>query len=371
MSKNWSTIFRRRLRILQLIPEKDFITKNELCGQLQKEWGEKDITEKMVKQDLADLTKFEEGDEEKDDFFKFLKPTDIGKLSTPLPIKKMNLKGNPKGDGSSLGYQWYPGTKQLLLADLTSDQAFILLMVKQFIEQSFPPEVVEQIGPLFNQASEVVKQKNARKSKNWLNNIVIEQRGMPLKRAEYDPIILGKINTALFEQKKIDIKSVNPMGDEQFIKNVQPLGLVIKEPKSYLIYSVFPDNVVKNVSLIRIKEVQITTAKCTRPDDFKIRDHIPGKINDTTIKLQLHILNPLIIQNLKENPIETEDGKLDWREMPKESYPQAEVLTCVVRNTHGLRQWILGLEQGAVVLKPAELRKEMRTLVDGMHKLYH
>ena len=288
---------------------------------------------------------------------------------------------------SARNWYKYP-TKSLRFESLSVMDALSLNLLESFLKPILPPDTIKKIKPIFQQASDKLKQEaGANKLARWVERVAVVSPTPPFLPPKLDDALLAEyhpgksqkdikellddaydaIRACLFDEQQVKIRYVKP-GAEPKWHTVNPVGLVQRDQVTYLLATFPTDNknppTVLMFAMHRVIDAEKAHVPANAPRDFSLQAHIDGggmgfsdKGTVEKIKLKAWFSKPLgnrLAQTrLSEDQTirDTEDGV---------------ELTATVIDNWTLRWWILSKTGDIVVLEPEDLRNDIaKALSEG------
>lgn len=279
-------------------------------------------------------------------------------------------------------------TKSLRFESLSVTDALSLNLLESFLLPILPPDTIKKIKPIFQQASDKLKQEaGANKLARWVERVAVVSPTPPFLPPKLDDALLAEyhpgksqkdikellddvydaIRGCLFDEQQVKIRYVKP-GAEPKWHTVNPVGLVQRDQVTYLL-ATFPTDkknppTVLMFAMHRVIDAEKAYVPANAPKDFSLQAHIDaggmgfsdkGKAEKIRLKAWFSkpLGNRLAQTRLSEDQTvrDTEDGV---------------ELTATVVDNWTLRWWILSKTGDVEVLEPASLREDIaRILSDG------
>ncbi len=283
---------------------------------------------------------------------------------------------------------WYKyQTKSLRFESLSVTDALSLNLLESFLLPILPADTIKKIKPIFQQASDKLKQEaGANKLARWVERVAVVSPTPPFLPPKPDDALLaashpGKsqkeikelldnaydvIRACLFDEQQVKIWYVKP-GAEPKWHTVNPVGLVQRDQVTYLL-ATFPTDkknppTVLMFAMHRVIDAEKAHVPANAPRDFSLQAHIDAggmgfsdKGTVEKIKLKAWFSKPLgnrLAQTrLSEDQTirDTEDGV---------------ELTATVIDNWTLRWWILSKTGDIEVIEPRALREDIAKTLRG------
>ncbi len=283
---------------------------------------------------------------------------------------------------------WYKyQTKSLRFESLSVTDALSLNLLESFLLPILPADTIKKIKPIFQQASDKLKQEaGGNKLARWVERVAVVSPTPPFLPPKLDDALLAAshpgtsqkeikelldkaydvIRACLFDEQQVKIRYVKP-GAEPKWHTVNPVGLVQRDQVTYLL-ATFPTDkknppTVLMFAMHRVIDAEKAHVPANAPRDFSLQAHIDAggmgfsdKGTVEKIKLKAWFSKPLgnrLAQTrLSEDQTirDTEDGV---------------ELTATVIDNWTLRWWILSKTGDIEVIEPRALREDIAKTLRG------
>jgi predicted DNA-binding transcriptional regulator YafY len=252
-----------------------------------------------------------------------------------------------------------------LAQEMDLNTALAFLLIEKYVKDLLPISTIHYLSPYFKEYKSILdktypvpqKQKIAK----WSEKIAMIPRSIQFISPETDPFIQKIMLISLFENKKVRLVY---KGKEN---NFSPLGFVIRGEMTYFI-GLFNDySDYRQVTLNRIKKVEITNKTFTPPPDFKLEQYIAkGKFQfpaegEKMIQFQAYF-DKKVIKSVTELSLSTDQI------ISKDN--ERYLLQANVQNTEQFFWWILGFGDKIEVIKPIFLRNKIIRVIQKMNQTY-
>ncbi len=163
--------------------------------------------------------------------------------------------------------------------------------------------------------------------------------------------ILGQVNEAVFERKRIEMAYKALRRDEETIRKVDPYKVWFFDGTLYMVGLCHLREEIRIFVLDRIRMLRVTDERFETPDDFNLDDFMKSSFK--VMKDRLHTvkirISPAWARYIREKI---------WHESQRaERLPDGGIeLTFQVAGLDEIKRWVLGLGKEAYVVEPEELR---------------
>lgn len=252
---------------------------------------------------------------------------------------------------------WYlmPGSS-LDLARLSVSEALTLKMVERHLAALLPDTLLQSLQAHFRQAEQVLEAASAKNTMvRWVDKIRAIPSNQTFLFPRLDPDLLSVLQTALIEERQVQVKYDSRHQNRVTPQVLNPLALLQRGNGTYLLATVTGSDLVRTYAVHRIAEAVALDTGALIPAGFDLDAYLQagggGFGMGPAIRLRLS-LQERLAQNLREAPLaadmrfeETEDGVIAEATIP---------------DTWQLRWWLLSKGPEVEVLAPADLREHMR-----------
>lgn len=281
---------------------------------------------------------------------------DLKELSLVFPIE-LNDK-NPR----DYGWRWMKGA-HLDVPGMSISEALAMRLVETHLKQMMPSSMLEALQGLFLQAKSKLDQ--TPKSAGWLQKVKVVQSGQPLLPPNIDQAVQDAVYAALLGNKKISAVYRSPWMEERREYTLNPLGLIMRGPVSYLVATAWEYEDTRLYAMHRLEVAEILEEVCKIPEGFDLDKAIDGGFADFSgsggsVHLEL-MCDEENAAYLVETPL-SEDQEIG---SPDGGWMR---IRATVNDTWQLRWWLLSKGSGIEVLSPGNLRKEIaQELAEASH----
>ena len=272
---------------------------------------------------------------------------------------------------------------------MSIDEACFLGLAEKFLDVVLPTNIHDSMRERFLAAQhklscsgENQQQKKNRAINNYISRIDAVPRGQELFPNKVPYAVISELSKAIMNGQCVKFKY---KGESQF-KTYHPYGIIIREPKIYLLGVEYermrkkgPGNTKISQYLCNRIESPAVTSKPNRvPKNFSTRKFI----RDGKMSVEIHELKELVQSTftLKLRFYNGDDNlRLDLEEFPisaKQTIADEPGTNNFVLTAPGMRasthlvDWIMGRMDRVEVLEPVELRKYVAARIKKMHGLY-
>jgi predicted DNA-binding transcriptional regulator YafY len=270
--------------------------------------------------------------------------------------------------GPTQYWKWKESAKKLIIPPLNADQCLALLMIEKRLKDELPPSTLQYLQSQFDVARETIVFKEGSRSRysKWQSKVVNQSPTQTLRPAKYSKEVHNAVMWALFDGYQLTFSYLKPDADGSKDYKVNPLGIVMRGPITYLIASkadsttgsadhgtkeqMFALHRIRKAAVLDGHRIQIERG--TSLENFIEHggaDFTIGKLaNGQIIKLEL-ITNSSVASRLKDTPL-TDDQVI------KEIDGTLYRITASLPITMQLGWWLLGFGPRVEVIKPRPLR---------------
>jgi len=227
-------------------------------------------------------------------------------------------------------------------------------MAGDYLRQVLAKSCVDLLQPQAQGAQCVLDNLDFEHYRNWPEKIRTISRAQPLEPPEFVPSVLEAAYEAVLHGYRLKgmYRAVGKDEAEEWVVN--PQGLVIADPITYLLGTFKNSTKVDHMALHRFESAEATTDLACSLDDFNIDAYIASgafgfpKVDQKRIDLKVRFYE-YAGDHLTESPL-CPDQK---------SYREDDdlIIEANVPNTHQLRRWLASFGEYLEILEPISLRQ--------------
>lgn len=270
-------------------------------------------------------------------------------------------------DRKALRWRWKNSNNSL--TPLSENDAMLLLMVGDYLQPLLPKIFRDTLKPQMERAKQKLRLAGSSAGANRIRDKTrIVHPTLNMRPPKLSPIAMEQIKNALMENKQLKViyQSLN-RGEERTYR-LNPLGLVLRGPATYLIATANDHQNPILFAVHRIKKIDPLDDKISTPPGFDLDEYIRkgalnfGDASGTLLSLKLRIKPTSRLGNiLAESPL-SDDQRLSEHEGV--TYVEASV-----PDTWQLKWWLMQHANEITVEKPASLKKEIiKRLKDALEQ---
>lgn len=284
---------------------------------------------------------------------------DLVKLSVALP-----LLGD---DSKPQGWSWQADAPQLDLPSLEPHTALVFYLAEQYLQALLPASTLTYLAPWFRTASGVLDCQGTALA-NWRNKVRVLAPGQPQLPPHIKPEVQQVITHGLLLGKRVDLRyrPRDAMEDRQYEASL--LGLVVRDHVSYLVCTLRDYRDVKQLVVSRIQSAELLEKPANALTGFNLDSYIAQGEFGMPLHENRLIELVLDVQRLAANTFIERPLALDQR--VEDVNEKTVRLSVRIPDTLELRRWILGFGPQAQVRSPANLRNDLRGLIQQMRENY-
>lgn len=273
---------------------------------------------------------------------------DLEKLSTFFPlIADESVKPFAWSFDAQAAAQIFP------MLDMPAALTFEL--ARAYLTPVLPPKVLSHIEPHFKEAQTVLK-RNGSALAHWPEKIRVIARGLESQRPILDADILEAVTQALLNNQKCEMVYQARRWPAPETITVNPLGLVFREPNTYLIALIDGRDNVRQLPLHRMQQVKVLPELVDVPAGFNLDDFISqGEMHvlhsDKPVELVLQCDKPEL-SHLLASPIGQNQEII-------EETDKGFTLRVTLADSKDLRWWLLAQAAHITIQSPDWLRAEV------------
>jgi predicted DNA-binding transcriptional regulator YafY len=269
---------------------------------------------------------------------------DLDKLST--------LMGLITGD-SPEGLKWsYVNNSNELLPALSPNEALILCIAQQQMNDQLPFDTIDALEPRFSKAEQTLA--SSPQFKNWRERVKVISFGLPLKANLIEEDIRKPVYDGVLQHKQLQLTYRKNNGDTQeYTLNAH--GLIIREHTHYLVASkAETPNDFQLFKLSRISEVVLlvnNNMPCSNSIKHYLNSNASGYLlADRPIKMSLLATGPALA--MFEEATLSSDQTI---EIIKQTPRVVAQVNATIEFTHELTHFLLGFGKWIKVIEPKAL----------------
>jgi predicted DNA-binding transcriptional regulator YafY len=248
----------------------------------------------------------------------------------------------------------------LMIPPQNEDHALALLMIQKRLKEELPPATLACLEPFFDVARQRIENLGpGNRYLRWQNKIINRPPNQFLTPAKPKKNAQETVLRALHDDCQLRLTYRKRGAAEPVERRVNPLGVVLRGPVSYLIATIDDHTDIRLMAMHRIESAELLRdRKATVPKGFKLAtfvekggvdfaDHAitTGEVISLEVEFDSHV-----VQHLVESPLADDQTvqslNEDWSR-----------LTASVPDTQQLRWWLLGFGPRVKVIAPAALRE--------------
>lgn len=266
--------------------------------------------------------------------------------------------------GKTFEYRWV-GKDAPPETGLSIAEALSLVLVERHLKQALPATLTRALGSLFDRAGKTLDLQKANATARWKDVVQVIPPTQPLVPPTIAEDVLNTVHDALIAEEQIEITYRNARSQEETLR-LHPLGLMLREPASYIAALCNDYDDVRLYALHRFTSAKRTYERIRKPEDFSLAEYAIEQGHFGTgrmITLKARI-DPRLTGMLEETPLDTSQiiGTTDadgWH-----------ALTVRIRDTWQLRWWILSRAEMIVINGPKDIKEAIGLRIKNMAALY-
>ena len=277
---------------------------------------------------------------------------------------------NIQKSGKEKPYHWFWAKDETLpIPAMGPYTALTFHLAEEILKPLLPAASHQHLSSNFNAAKKVLDEKDKRRSRRWLKKIRVVPRSLRLISAPIRDGIYDTVTQALYDDKQLEVTYMAASSKDKRPKSysIHPYGLLHRDSTTELVGKINNDNKIRRWPLHRIQTAQALGVKSVTPRSFDLDEYIKSDLafplSGEIIKLKAWIKND---QQSFNHVLETRlssDQKIEY-------VKDGLIITATVNETIELKWWILGLGDRIKVLKPRNLRDNIKDTVMKTVKLY-
>ena len=264
------------------------------------------------------------------------------------------------------GWSWQQDAPSFDLPGLGSNEALMLMMVEQHLQQLLPMPTLEVMVPYFKTARQLLSTlAKAKPMLAWSDKVRNVPPTQPLLAPKVNLEVQRIVSEALLNNLQLNI-SYQPRGKKLMEYRIHPLALVQRGLMLYLYVRIFDYEDMRILAMHRILSADILEASTQYPQNFDIDEEIAkgmfGFGEGGLIQLKAKFKTEYGA-HLYETPLGV-DQKIE--EIAEDSL----MVKATVADTPQLFWWLLAMGDGVEVMEPVDLRERIIETITGMSKIY-
>ncbi len=285
---------------------------------------------------------------------------DLHKLSQRFPLT--NDEGRPAG------WSWEAKDSRITFPGMDAGTALTYEFLARYLKPILPRDMCKRLEPDFSQARRVLNELETSPLGKWSKRIAVLPQGQQLLPPDvredvsdvaYNALLTGK----QFEARYLALDAKEP---RQYV--FSPHGLVYRQGVLYLVATLWEYSDVRQFALHRMSNANLLDEPAAAIKEFDLDRYIrEDKSFDfpagKTIGLEL-IVEPWLARHLGECRLAANQSIA-----PTRGGGEFRV-TATVADTEQLYWWLCSFGANVEVIKPALLRRRMRTLAAELQRLY-
>lgn len=292
----------------------------------------------------------------------------VDENTTLRDLRKLEEAGLPINSTDTKPINWSIKKEwQDKIVGMTDNEALLVLLVKEYLQEILPSTMTKQLNELFVMAEKKLNTHHANQANQWFNKIRVIAAQQPQLAPTIQDNIKQTITQALIDNQVIRAKY---KGYESLLS---PLALVMRGQAIYLAATDFnePDKV-KHFALHRFNEAEMAYGEpFYSPENFSIDKlleegwgHFQHQQDEKMIRLECwcHV-------DLKRHLAEMRLADNQWLDFTKPVNGRYW-LKVELPYTWQLKQWLLSQGSRIEVIKPVWLREELTEEIVTMLKNY-
>ncbi len=286
---------------------------------------------------------------------------DLSALSTHFPL----IQNEPQGRGKAgVGWAFSRDSQRTAFPGMSTATALTLSMAVQHLQPLLPPQVLQHLQPLQQEADEQLTKHNSAKYQDWMHKVRVAPHHF-LQAPQIDAEAVELIYQALLENRQF---CATYNGKPDCV--IHPYGLVQHGHTLYLLCRFYQFDDVRITALHRYEQVQLLDEPIRLFPEFNIDDYLnTGAMQwvlpeQKLFDLKLRITS-WMADHLDETPLSDSQSM-----STDEVNPDRFILEAKVLDSMQLRRWILSQGEGLVVLEPVQLRDWVRESMQSVLNEY-
>lgn len=282
---------------------------------------------------------------------------DINVRSIQRDLEKLSLRFPLIADESSRPFRWSfdAGASARMLPTLDMSTAITLELARAYLSPILPNRVMQHLEPHFREAHAVLK-RNGNPLAHWPEKIRLISRGLGNNRPDIDAEVLEIVTQALLDEHQCRITYCARNWKQPEDITVHPLGLVFRDPNTYLIATIDGRDGVRQLVMHRVSRAQALPDRIDKPDGFDLDGFIDSGAmhvlrSQQSVDLHLRCDKPVLL-HLLETPLAENQQVLNETETDFE-------VKVKLADSQDLRWWLLAQSPHIDIIEPAWLRQDI------------
>ncbi|RUO63864.1 Predicted DNA-binding transcriptional regulator YafY, contains an HTH and WYL domains [Pseudidiomarina planktonica] len=282
---------------------------------------------------------------------------DLNELSDVFPLVT---------DERSKPYGWsFLADSPISLPSLDMPTALAVLLMEQQLKLLLPNAVLRKLQGNFSAARKLLED-TASGYESWQQRVHVVPRGVAVKPAEFQPLVLDAIYQAMEQGMQLQLSYNSRRNGEERKCSASPVGIVHRGAVTYLICQFDGKDDIRQLALQRIISIKVSKARAKLPANFDIRDYLHGArvANGLTNKNARVVLkfSSNVGHHLYETPLN------DTQQIQNNG--DNLIVSADLKLTDELLWWLLSFGAQVEVIEPKELRDELGSQASAMIKFY-
>ena len=282
---------------------------------------------------------------------------DINVRSIQRDLEKLSVSFPLISDESVRPYRWSfdAGASATMLPTLDMSTALTFELAHAYLTPILPPKVLAHLEPHFKEARAILT-RNGNPLSHWPEKIRLISRGLIGARPDIKAEVLEKLTQALLDEHQCSItyQARNWKKPEEI--TIHPLGMVSRDPNTYLIATIDGREGVRQLAMHRISDVSLLSEKTISSKDFSLDSFIDSGAmhvlsSEQPVELHLRCDKPALLQ-LVESPL-SENQKIS--NVTDDNFE----VQVTVPDSQDLRWWLLAQSPHLDIVEPVWLRLEL------------
>ena len=276
--------------------------------------------------------------------------------------------------GKANYWSWKKETQPIVIPAMDTNTALVFNLAKSYLEPILPTSSVKALNRSFLKADQQLALKTNRQkheqTHDWREKIAIFSGVIPRVPPKVNLKVQSAIHDALLNEKAIRIsyRPWNSSEDKEYV--VSPNGLIVRNLLTYVVVHNHADQSTRNLLMHRIKALNSDSADFIKIPQFNAQNYVDNgglgfQIDQKNKQISLSILmDDQPLTGIQESPL-SHDQVI--REISEKKY----ALQATVDNTLELMQWLLSHSYHIEVIKPLELRDELKSISLKFNEIYN